>query len=286
MDTIKHTLKQTLKQSRLKLTLAALTIVAGSTMLASSAHADRPFILPGMTLNSGNAPLITFDAAVGENVFYFDHNTLSIDNLVITAADGSIVKPEGVALGKLRNSFDLRATLQGTYKVSIVNDFIIANYKENGAPKRWRGTVEAFAKEVPANAEELQVLQAQSRIETFVTNGKPTQTALQATGKGLELGAVSHPNDIVDGEPATFKMLLDGKPAAGIKVTVIPGGARYRQNLGEKNYTTDAEGKFTVQWQGAGMYWMQARANDNKAAISAAKERRASYVATLEVMPQ
>ena len=271
---------------RLALTLA----IAGTLTLASftpmTALADRPFILPGMTLNSGNAPLITFDAAVGENVFYFDHNTLSIDNLVITAADGSIVKPESVSPGKLRNSFDLRATLQGTYKVSIVNDFIIANYKENGAPKRWRGNAEAFAKEVPANAEELQVVQSQGRIETFVTNGKPNATALTPSGKGLELAAISHPNDIVDGEPASFRLLVDGKPAAGIKVTVIAGGARYRQNLGEKTYTSDTDGKITINWQGAGMYWLQARSSDNKVAVPAAKERRLSYIATLEVMPQ
>lgn len=271
---------------RLALTTAIASALTFTSLMPMTAMADRPFILPGMTLNSGNAPLITFDAAVGENVFYFDHNTLSIDNLVITAADGSVVKPEGVALGKLRNSFDLRATLQGTYKVSIVNDFIIANYKENGAPKRWRGSAEAFAKEVPANAEELQVIHSQGRIETFVTNGKPNDTALKPSNKGLELAAISHPNDIVDGEPASFRMLLDGKPAAGVKVTVIAGGARYRQNLGEKTYTTDADGKFTVQWQGAGMYWLQARTSDNKPAVSTAKERRASYIATLEVMPQ
>jgi len=72
-----------------------LSLALCTTLLVSyNAHADRPFILPGMTLNSGNAPLITFDAAVGENLFYFDHNTLSIDNLIITAADGSVVKPE------------------------------------------------------------------------------------------------------------------------------------------------------------------------------------------------
>ncbi|MFZ6800459.1 DUF4198 domain-containing protein [Undibacterium sp. Di24W] len=265
----------------------AISLALCTTLLVSyNAQADRPFILPGMTLNSGNAPLITFDAAVGENLFYFDHNTLSIDNLIITAADGSIVKPESTALGKLRNSFDLRANLQGTYKVSIVNDMLIANYKENGAPKRWRGSAENFAKEVPANAEELQVFQNQSRIETFVTNGNPNNTALKPNGKGLELQAISHPNDIVDGEPASFQFLLDGKPVAGVKVTVIAGGARYRQKLGEQSYTSDADGKIKINWQGAGMYWLQARTSDNKAAIPAAKERRASYIATLEVMPQ
>jgi uncharacterized GH25 family protein len=271
---------------RMALAVAFCTPVLASVLISADANADRAFILPSMTLNSGEAPLITFDAAIAETVFYFDHNTLNIDNLVITAADGSFVKPESIALGKLRNSFDLRAAMQGTYKVSVVNDFIFANYKENGTPKRWRGTVEAFAKEVPANAEELLVTHVQNRVETFVTNGKPNNTALKPTRKGLELDAITHPNDIVDGEDASFRVLLDGKAVANVSVTVIAGGSRYRQKLGEQTYTSDADGKIKIHWQGAGMYHLEARAKDNKAAIPAAKERRASYSATLEVMPQ
>lgn len=34
---------------------------------------------------------------------------------------------------------------------------------------------------------------------------------------------VTHPNDLVNGEAATFQMLLDGKPAAGLEVTVTKG---------------------------------------------------------------
>jgi uncharacterized GH25 family protein len=119
-----------------------------------------------------------------------------------------------------------------------------------------------------------------------VTNGKPNNTALKPTRKGLELDAITHPNDIVDGEDASFRVLLDGKAVANVSVTVIAGGSRYRQKLGEQTYTSDADGKIKIHWQGAGMYHLEARAKDNKAAIPAAKERRASYSATLEVMPQ
>uniref|UniRef100_UPI00329788C1 DUF4198 domain-containing protein n=1 Tax=Salmonella enterica TaxID=28901 RepID=UPI00329788C1 len=85
---------------------------------------------------------------------------------------------------------------------------------ENGQRKRWRGTPETFAKEVPANATNLQVSESAGRIETFVTAGKPTTTALKLTNHGLELVPITHPKDLYAEEEATFAFMLDGKPAA------------------------------------------------------------------------
>jgi uncharacterized GH25 family protein len=119
----------------------------------------------------------------------------------------------------------------------------------------------------------------------FVTSGKPTTTTLKPTGSGLELSPVTHPNDLVAGSAATFKFVLDGQPAANVKVTVIPGGNRYRDKLGEMSFTTDAEGKFSVTWPTPGMYWMEASVRDDKTPVKELTQRRAGYVATLEVLP-
>ncbi len=262
-----------------------LALAACMPLLAPlDALAHRQFIVPTSTVVTGKAPWVSFDAAAATDVFFFDHVAMNLTNLVVTAADGSIIKVENQSTGKLRSSFDFRAEMAGTYRVAVVNDGVNASYKENGATKRWRGTVEAFAKEVPANAEELQVSHNQGRVETFVTNGKPSTIA--ATGKGLELSPITHPNDLVVGEAAQFKFLIDGKPAVGAKVTVIAGGIRYRQKLDEQILTTDSEGKVSINWQGAGLYWLQASLSDNKSSVPGIKDRRASYVATLEVMPQ
>ena len=48
-------------------------------------------------------------------------------------------------------------------------------------------TAETFATEVPKDAKNLQVSQSVARIETFVTNGSPNDTALKTSGEGLEL---------------------------------------------------------------------------------------------------
>lgn len=268
-----------------QLSLLKLAMCA-AVLTPFAAHAHRTFIVPSSTVLAGNAPWVSFDAAAASDVFFFDHVALKLDTLSITAPDGSTANAENASTGKFRSSFDLRTIQVGTYKISLVNEAMMANYKENGTAKRWRGTAETLLKEIPANAEELQVTQIQSRVETFVTNGKPSKKALEVTNKGLEMIAISHPNDLVAGEAASFRIVLDGKPAAGIKITVIAGGIRYRQKLDEQILTADADGKFSVNWQGAGLYWLEATIKDNKTSLAAAKERRASYVATLEVLPQ
>ncbi|HET7775550.1 MAG TPA: DUF4198 domain-containing protein, partial [Azospira sp.] len=114
--------------------------------------------------------------------------------------------------------------------------------------------------------------------------GKPS--ALAPVGKGLELVPVTHPNDLVNGEAATFQMLLDGQPAAGLEVTVTKGATRYRNQLNEMKLKTGADGKFSVTFPEAGMYWLDAELKDNKTSVKAAQERRITYAATLEVLPQ
>ncbi|WP_050462641.1 DUF4198 domain-containing protein [Herbaspirillum autotrophicum] len=251
-----------------------------------SANAHRTWMLPSATVLSGNDPWVTVDAAVSNDLFYFEHFPLRLDGLQVTAPDGSVAKPENAASGKYRSTFDVHLSQPGTYKLAILNQGLFASYKEDGKTKRWRGTAEALAKEVPANAQDLVVSQSQGRIETFVTAGKPTRKVLAVTGVGLELDPLTHPNDLVAGDAANFRLLLDGKPAAGVKVAVVPGGIRYRDKLNELSFTTDQDGKFSITWPTPGMYWLEAAVKDAKTSVKQASERRANYVATFEVLPQ
>lgn len=266
----------------------------------SAAYAHRQWMLPSATIVSGDDIWVTIDAAVSNDLFYFEHFPLRLANigaaadgamrgspaqLKITAPDGSSVEPQNGSLGRYRTTFDIHLQQKGTYKIAAVNGGIIASWKEAGKTKRWRGTAEALAKEVPANAEGLQTTQIDNRLEVFVTAGKPTKDVLKVTGKGLELDPVTHPNDLVAGTPATFRLLLDGQPAANLKVEIVPGGNRYRDKLGDVALTTDADGKFSVTWPTAGMYWMEASVRDGKSAIPNVKQRRANYIATFEVLP-
>jgi len=204
----------------------------------------------------------------------------------IIGPDGNLVKEQNVSTGELRNTFELQMQLPGTYRLSLGSDTINASYKIKGEMKRWRGAAENMAKEIPADAEEIKTMQVQSRIETFVTSGSPNTKALELVGKGLELQAITHPNDLMAGETATFRLMLDGKPAPKVQVTVIHSGVRYRQKLDEQTLTTDADGKLKIVWPAAGMYWLEAITKDEGSKVAGVKDRRASYVTTLEVLPQ
>lgn len=277
-----------------KLVAAALIAAA---LVPAAAQAHRQWILPSATVLSGNAPWVTFDAAVSSEVFYFDAAPMRLAdvtapqgmpvmpgaNLRITTPDGMETVAENAAMGRLRSVFDLRLGQNGTYKIASTNQGVLATYKVDGQTKRWRGTAENLVKEIPANAQEVQVTETASRLETFVTLGKPTESVFKTTGVGLEMVPVTHPNNLFAGEKATFKILLDGKPAPDLEVEIVPGGNRYRFKLGDVVVRTGADGTFTAPFPEAGMYWVGMDVEDGNAKIAGAK-RRASYAVTLEVL--
>lgn len=263
--------------------LLALALVAALPLTAS---AHKAWLLPSQTVLAGNDPWISVDAAVSNDLFYFNHVPLRLDNLVIVAPDGSQVEAQNGATGKYRSVFDLQLQQQGTYRLAVINSGLFANWQENGEPKRWRGTAATFASEVPANAEGLRVSESVGRIETFVTNGAPSDKALQPTGKGIELVPITHPNDLYAGETAQFRVLLDGKPAEGLEFEVVRGGTRYRDAQEELKVTSNAKGEISITWPEPGMYWLETTSQDSQTSVPQAQQRRLSYVATLEVLPQ
>jgi uncharacterized GH25 family protein len=260
-------------------TLFAALLVAAP--LPALAH--KAFLVPSATVLPPKS-WITVDAAVSNDLFYFNHVPLRTESLTVTAPDGGAVAPQGMSIGKYRSSFDLELAKDGTYRIAVANAGLFANWEENGEPKRWRGTPETFAAEVPKDAKNLLVTQNAMRVETFVTAGSPT--APKPTGQGLELAPVTHPNDLFAQETATFALLLDGKPAANVDVVVIPGGTRYRDAQDEIKTSTGADGKFSVTWPAPGLYWLNAQVTDTENLTPPATQRRVSYAATLEVLPQ
>ena len=294
----------------------ALTVAATLALtLPFASHAHRAWLLPSGTIYSGQQPWVSVDAAISNDIFYYEHNAAGLDNLLVIGPDGQPVQAENQAKGRYRSVFDVKLSQQGTYRIALVNDGLIASFKVGTETKRLRGTAESLAKEIPANAEDLRVSQSQSRVETFVTSGKPTTEALKPTGRGIELVPVTHPNDLVEGDTATFRFLDNGKPAAGYSAAVILAGLRYRSELGEIRLTTDAKGEIQVKWPAAGMYWVNiapprapgmggpggpggpgaggpaaggpgAAAPTGPAGTLAEPVRRSGYSLTLEVLPR
>lgn len=259
----------------------ALLAAIAAFALPMSAQAHRAWLAPTSTVLSGTDAWVGFDAGMSNGVFIPDHAAMNLAGLIITAPDGSTAAPVNAMTGKYRSTFDLHLTRPGTYRVANVSGGVMVTYKQGGETKRWRGAEADMAASIPADATEVVATRSSSRTETFVTLGEPS--AITPTGQGIELVPVTHPNDLVAGEAATFKLVRDGQPAADLEVTIARGGTRYRDNPEEMTVRTGADGAFTVSWPEPGMYWMNASirtpASGDQLAYSAA------YNGVVEVLP-
>ncbi len=263
-----------------------------AAMIAVPASAHRQWMMPSSTVLSGDDVWVTVDAAVSNDLFYFEHQPMRLDALKAWAPDGTEATIENKATGRYRSTFDVHLTQKGTWRIASVVDGVMGSYDLNGKTERLpRGTTTAnLAEKIPAGATNVQTAESNNRNEIFVTVGEPTTTLFKPTGKGIELVPVTHPNDLFAGEAITFQFLLDGKPTADLPITVIPGGIRYRDQLGQIDTKTGADGKVELTLPEAGMYWVNVTTpraegeGEGPPPAGAAPTRRASYVTTLEVL--
>ena len=282
--------------------LAAAAVSAAMVALPQAAQAHRAWLAPVATNFSGKDPWVTVDAAVSNDLFYADHQPMRLENVQAFAPDGSKLPLENATRGKYRSTFDVHLTQPGTSKLTIFNSGLQGTYVLNGETKRLGGRrgpptapvagpgagpppappAPATAADIPAGATEIKLVEFSSRNETYVTAGAPTTEVFKPTGEGLELSPVTHPNDLVAGEPATFKLLMDGKPASDVEVTVAAANQKFEDALPERKIRTDASGAFKVEWPRAGFYWLTATAMGGPGKTPNST-RRGSYTATLEV---
>ncbi|MET0586890.1 MAG: DUF4198 domain-containing protein [Novosphingobium sp.] len=299
-----------------------LFFAASATLvLATPASAHRAWLLPSVTVISNVGQSVTVDAGTSTDPFTPNHNAMNVDGIQVWAPDGTMGKIENAAKGKYRSTFDVAIDKPGTWRIGNQTSSVSGTFKVNGeewAVGRRRpggapagmaagsapagapagapaaagaaaprpaidpSRVVATVADIPANATDLNLTESQNRNEFFVTAGAPTE--ITPTGKGLEMIADTAPTDLVSNEPGKFRFLVDGQPASGLKVTVIPGGQRYRDGEMVQELTTDANGAITVNWPVAGFYWVNASLSDDKPSVAKATKRRMSYTATLEVV--
>lgn len=268
--------------------LLSITMVMG---LCFNASAHRAWILPSTTNLSGDAPWVTFDAAVSNSLFVPEHVPLRTKGLMVQDPNGKSIDVVNAHTGKYRSTFDLNLLTPGTYKIGYASGGLRASWKDkDGKRKRWPGRGETatdadFAKAVPKKADSLKVSLSFRRIETYVTSGEPTKKVFEPTNSGLELVPVTHPNDLFAGESAKFQFLFEGEPAVGVKLAIVKGNTRFRNDQNQLDLVTDAKGYVNITWPEAGVYLIEAEYEDDKAQAPATI-RTGSYGATFAVYPQ
>lgn len=277
-------------------------LAAVGLCISSPAQAHRQWFLPSTTILADTNQGVTVEAAASTDPFKPDHRPMRTEAIKVWAPDGTMGAIENAATGNYRSVFDVKIDKPGTWRIGTASDAVSGRFKLGGetwmvggrrggpAPANAQGGQPAAPKfiasvaEIPANATELDLTQVANRNEFFVTAGAPTDVVLKPAGKGLEMVPITHPTDLVADEQGKFQFLVDGKPAAGLTVTVVPGGQRFRDAEQSQELTTDADGTVAVSWPVPGYYWLNATASDEKPSAARAAKRRMSYTATLEVL--
>ena len=271
---------------------------AALLLLPASASAHRQWLVPSATVFSGTGSYVTIDAASSNDLFFADHRPSSLNAIKVWAPDGSEGRIENGASGAVRSTFDVKLDRPGTWKIGTMNAMVMGSFRLNGEERRVGGRFgggpagpdgaprlpPVAVADLPAGATDVKLTETISRNEIYVTADAPTTTVFKPSGKGLEFEPVTHPDELVAGETASFRFLIDGKPASGLKVTVIPGGKRYRNDDGARDFTTGADGVARIDWPAAGLYWINATATDDKPSEPRASQRRMSYTTTVEVL--
>ncbi|KZE13255.1 DUF4198 domain-containing protein [Sphingomonas hankookensis] len=272
-----------------------LLAAAALLSLPAAVSAHRLWLLPSGTVFSGTDSWVTVDFAASNDLFYADHQPGRLEGVKVWQPDGTPGQVQNGATGRYRSVFDVKLDKPGTWKIGTAMAGVMGSFKVNGVEQRVGGRggppgpdgvrrPPLTVADIPADATDVQLVETGNRNEIFVTSGEPTRTVLKPVGKGLEIDFVTHPDELVAGEPAKFRLLVDGRPAPGVKVTVVPGGKRYRNAEGARELTTGADGMLSIDWPAAGMYWLSAGYEDAKPSAPRATGRRLSYVTTLEVM--
>ena len=129
--------------------------------------------------------------------------------------------------------------------------------------------------------------QVSSRVETYISLNGQDRKALTPTGKGLELVAEHHPNDLFVNEPLSMQLVFNGKPLQQTAtVHVQRGGTRHRNQREEMTIKTDARGRFELNFDQSGFYLLEAEVDFPGEGQGDFDMIHTSLYVTLEVFPE
>ncbi len=226
------------------------------TLPLSAAQAHVPYLAP-----ASFEPVrgwVSLEAAFAEQ-FFLPEAKFDQSEFQVTGPDGQPRAPKELVAVKSRTVLDDELKTDGTYKYSTGQRLgaVFHSYELNGKTENSRAPKFVLPKGATLKAH----FQSVTRAETYISKGKPDQTALKASGKGLELQFFSHPNDLYAGQPVIGVLLLDGKPLAGSKLELHQTGSHSagQNKTAPVPVTTNAKGEFSLTPTQAGTYLLLAR---------------------------
>lgn len=259
------------------------TLFAASCLVMLTAHAHTPYLLPS-SFDVQPKETIGVDAGFTEKFF--------VPDVAFGDTAFSIVTPEGARMpfGDIRQLKQRTVAEQklpdekGTYRLSTGPRLgaVFRTWERNGKTESARDPQQA----VPADAKLLSHYQSLSISEAYVTAGKPSAKALAPLGKGLEIVAVTHPNDLFVNEKFDFIVQYDGKPLPNQKVSVYRSPMDLASQSTVQHLATDAGGKIALPLTKPGIYLALIRYQAPAPAGAAAPMYGNNYTLTFRVLDQ
>lgn len=250
---------------------AVALMVAAAAGAGTAAFAHMPYLLP-TTFDVGKGDHVTVQSAFGEDAF--------VPELAMRDAPFHAVGPDGTPLATGRvtylrdlSIFEAELKAEGTYRLSTGQRAgRIGQMAQVGGKWVMRGEGAAASPDAPQVA-----VQSMTLAEAFVTRGTPSTAALKPHGVALEIQPVTHPGSITAGGDAEFVLLFDGKPLAGTDVTLFRAAGNHDGRKVAGEVRSDANGRFRLKPQDAGVYLMLARHRTAAPAGSATPWRSYTY---------
>ncbi|EPP5328597.1 DUF4198 domain-containing protein [Vibrio diabolicus] len=241
--------------------VALASVMAMGLAATTTAQAHPRWVLPShFTVSKEGGDWLTFDVTASHGTFVFDKPAGS-DQAFVVMPDGRSERPNFVVRGKRRSMFDFFFTEEGTHKVAINNQ--PSYYTQYKAGRRdtvkWARANKAERHDVlPEQARDVVTQLSYTRAESYITVGMPTDKALEIEGKMLEMKPVTHPSDIIEGEPVTFQFFFNGEPQEGVTAEITREGTMYRNHQEQIDVVSDEDGKVIFTPEVAGRYLMKA----------------------------
>lgn len=241
------------------ITLASALLPVALLLGSPPGHAHKRWLLP-TDFSLSDAETVTVDFTASNNIFYVD-KPMPLAGVRALSPAGEVLPLDNPREGARRSSFDLAVAKEGTHRVVVQGAPVyFLSYKLPGEekPRYERGPLDVLKDRVPEGARDVNYARSTALIETYITLGAPSQPAAIGPASGITLQPVSHPNELYSDEPGEFILQLDGKPAAGLALVVIPEGTRYRDTQAQARFVSDEQGRVVVDWQAPGRYLLEA----------------------------
>jgi len=253
------------------LSTSALALV----LTAPFASAHTPYLAPA-SFEPVFQGWVTLDASFAE-AFFVPEVVFDNSEFRVTDPAGKTAAPLTVERLKTRAVVEHQLKEKGTYRFStgVRHGAIFRTYELNGERKALRDPKEAL----PEGAKLLDHFQAVTLAETYITLGAPDKAALKPWSKGLEVVAISHPNDVYEGEAFRVQVQFDGKPLNDQAIQVFPTHTGNDHEKALLDVKTDANGFVDLALPKAAVYLLQTRYQH--AAPKGAEVPKYSYTYTL-----